>query len=262
MMHYTSILASQQQKDTPIPKLSLESPRLKVVEHQPWRRPVVVFVTALIGATCMLVGYGLGYSQVIFDRAENARLSNIAAQAEGQLERLRSDAIDARLTADVEGEAANALRRDMTQLRQANARLREEVTFYKSLMAPGSDAEGLRVAELEILPTEADNEFNFEVLLTQVALRRRYIAGDLRIEVIGRFAGDHGSPGVFQADVVLPLTELSDINTYPLKFRFRYFQDLAVRITLPEDFLPKTARVSALQKGESPVEATFAWPEL
>ena len=255
-------MASQQQKDTPIPNPSLESPRLKVVQHRPWRRPLLVFGTALIGVTCLLVGYGLGYSQVIFDRSENARLSNEVAQAEVQLEQLRSDAIDARLTADVEGEAANALRRDMTQLRQANARLREEVTFYKSLMAPGSDVEGLRVAELEILPTEADNEFNFEVLLSQVALRRRYIAGDLRIEVIGRFAGDQASAGVFQADAGLALTELTDINTYPLKFRFRYFQDLAGRITLPEDFVPATVRVSATQTAERPVEATFAWPEL
>lgn len=223
---------------------------------------MVVFVTALLGVTCLLVGYGLGYSQVIFDRSEQARLSNRLAQTEVQLEQLRSDAIDARLAADVEGEAANALRRDMTGLHQANARLREEVTFYKSLMAPGSDAEGLRVAELEILPTEAANEFNFEILLTQVALRRRYIAGDLRIDVIGQSAGGPASSGVFQGDVVLSLTDLSDINTYPLKFRFRYFQDLAGRIALPQDFLPKTVRVSAIQKGESPVEATFAWPEL
>lgn len=223
---------------------------------------MVVFVTALLGVTCLLVGYGLGYSQVIFDRSEQARLSNRLAQTEVQLEQLRSDAIDARLAADVEGEAANALRRDMTGLHQANARLREEVTFYKSLMAPGSDAEGLRVAELEILPTEAANEFNFEILLTQVALRRRYIAGDLRIDVIGQSAGGTASSGVFQGDVVLSLTDLSDINTYPLKFRFRYFQDLAGRIALPQDFLPKTVRVSAIQQGESPVEATFAWPEL
>ena len=223
---------------------------------------MVVFVTALLGVTCLLVGYGLGYSQVIFDRSEHARLSNRLAQTEVQLEQLRSDAIDARLAADVEGEAANALRRDMTGLHQANARLREEVTFYKSLMAPGSDAEGLRVAELEILPTEAANEFNFEILLTQVALRRRYIAGDLRIDVIGQSAGGPASSGVFQDDVVLSLTDLSDINTYPLKFRFRYFQDLAGRITLPEDFVPATVRVSATQTAERPVEATFAWPEL
>ena len=261
MEHDTSILASQQQKDTPIPKPSVESPRLKVVEYRPWRRPMAVFVTALLGVTCLLVGYALGYSQVIFDRSEHSRLSSRLARTEVQLEQLRSDAIDARLTADVEGEAANALRRDMTGLHQANARLREEVIFYKSLMAPGSDAEGLRVAELEILPTEAANEFNFEILLTQVALRRRYIAGDLRVDVIGQSAVPVPS-GVFQDDLVLSLTDLSDINNYPLKFRFRYFQDLAGRIALPQNFLPKAVRVSAIQKGESPVEATFAWPEL
>ena len=83
---------------------------------------MVVFVTALLGVTCLLVGYGLGYSQVTFDRSEQARLSNRLAQTEVQLEQLRSDAIDARLAADVEGEAANALRRDMTGLHHANAR--------------------------------------------------------------------------------------------------------------------------------------------
>ena len=59
---------------------------------------------------------------------------------------------DAQLAADVQGSAAVALRRDLTELREQIARLREEVTFYKSLMAPGSVSQGLQLSELEIRP--------------------------------------------------------------------------------------------------------------
>ena len=62
----------------------------------------------------------------------------------------------------------------------------------------------------------------------------------------------------------LPLTaaaEIGEPETYPLKFRFRYFQDLSGVITLPPGFAPQTVEVVARRRGAKTADLsrTFAW---
>ena len=213
------------------------------------------------------LGYWLGYRQVLTDSRSSFELSERLAQQQIKSEQAQTALVDARLSAQVQGDAANALRRDLASARQRNAKLQEELTFYKSLMAPGSLAEGLQIAELEIIPTEQSRTFDFELLLTQVALRRSFIAGEARVDVIAQSGQDpvQMPPGVISSsgtEVVLPLTELSDPEKYPLRFRFRYFQDIAGRLTLPDGVTPLRVRVTAVQKGKEAIEMEFPWPQL
>jgi hypothetical protein len=60
---------------------------------------------------------------------------------------------------------------------------------------------------------------------------------------------------------VLPLTEIAEGDSYPLKFRFRYFQDLSGTISLPRGFEPERIVVRAGKRGAStqPLSRTFDW---
>ena len=62
-------------------------------------------------------------------------------------------------------------------------------------------------------------------------------------------------------ELVLSLTEIAEIDAYPLKFRFRYFQDLSGVMTLPSGFTPQSVIITALRRGGSgtKLEQTFAW---
>ncbi|NKC00141.1 MAG: hypothetical protein GKR90_16860 [Pseudomonadales bacterium] len=130
--------------------------------------------------------------------------------------------------------------------------LSEEVTFYKSLMAPSELAAGLQIAELDITPRAAD-AYHFEILLTQKAIRRRFISGSVAVEVRGVDAGG----GV----VVKSFTDLVNDTQYPLKFKFRFFQDLTGQFTLPQDFTANEVVVTATQNGKDPLTSTFPWPD-
>ncbi len=246
-----------------------------MVADQPWRRPLVILMTAVVGLVCLLVGFGLGQNREFVDRVtRNANAAELE-QAQARIDELQSSLIDARLAADVQREASQALRRDLTKMRERGQRLDEEVTFYKSLMAPGSLVKGLQVTELELRNTDDNRMFNFELLLTQVALRRTYISGNVRLDIIGRFAeGKYPDEFVKSADsaaaeqgdpqnteVVLSLTEVSEVESYPLKFKFRYFQDLAGDIELPEHFLPARVLVTAQQQGKEALQESFPWPQ-
>jgi len=226
-----------------------------VVEYQPWRRPLVIAAVGLIGAVCMVVGYGLGNRHVVTHAIERAELTQSLQAAQGRLAEQEAALIDARLAQQVQQTAANTLREDLTDAHQNVARLQEEVTFYKGLMAPSSLSRGRQVADLELLQLDGGGSYSYQLLLTQVALRRSYIAGEVRMDVIGQYE-DSRTKG----EAVLSLTELSDTEAYPLKFRFRYFQDFAGRLTLPEGFTPEKVLVTANQSGKDPLQVTFPWP--
>lgn len=206
--------------------------------------------TAVIGVVCLIIGFALGQDKVVTDRISNALLSKDLAQSRARVVELEADLIDARLNVDVQHAASNALREEMASELEKSTLLTEEVTFYKGLMSPSSLSKGLQVEELEITRSTGEREYSFKLLLTQVALRRSYIAGDVRVDLIG------------ESEAVRSLTELGVLKAYPLKFRFRYFQDLAGRITLPADFVPARILVTAQQNGKETIQVSFPWPEL
>ncbi len=206
--------------------------------------------TAVIGVVCLIIGFALGQDKVVTDRISNALLSKDLAQFRTRVVALEADLIDARLNVDVQHAASNALREEMASELEKSTLLTEEVTFYKGLMSPSSLSKGLQVEELEITRSTGERQYSFKLLLTQVALRRSYIAGDVRVDLIG------------ESEAVRSLTELGVLKAYPLKFRFRYFQDLAGRITLPVDFVPVRILVTAQQNGKETIQVSFPWPEL
>ena len=79
--------------------------------------------------------------------------------------------------------------------------------------------------------------------------RRDWIQGDVELVVRGR------------DEQVLSLTEIAVDDTYPLKFRFRYFQDLSGVIALPEGFEPESVEITARRRGAKAddLTRTFAW---
>lgn len=217
-------------------------------------------MTCVISVLCLVLGYALGQDESLASRVSNTLLNQDVAGLQQRVTDLESKLIDAELNARVQREASSELRVDLADMRKEASRLQEEVTFYKSLMAPGSLSEGLHVTEFDVQPVNAEGQYAFELLLTQVALRRSYISGDVRLDFIGYFTTAEADKEIDEA--VLSLTEMSDLTAYPLKFRFRYFQDVAGILTLPEGFQPDRVLVTASQNGKDPLQVTFPWPTL
>jgi len=213
-----------------------------------------------IGLLCLLLGFALGQNESLVKRLSQGSADSVDATQQ-QVDDLQGALIDAQLAADVQRAAAQALRVDLTKMREHSQQLNEEVTFYKSLMAPGSLVKGLQVTELELSNRRDARVFGFELLLTQVAQRRTYISGQVRLDVIGRSEAATADAGSENDEVVLSLTEVSEVETYPLKFKFRYFQDLSGELTLPEGFVPMRVMVTAQQKGKEAIQESFPWPQ-
>lgn len=232
--------------------------RVRVVAHRPVRRALSLLAFALITAAAAAGGYYFGVSVGDLDRKYLRSLEQLERGNARQLQRLREQLVDAELNTEVTAQASTALREDIVRYREEAAALQEEVTFYKSLMAPSSVERGLQIAQFELTAEEETNQFAYHLLLTQMEARRDWVQGDVRMDIHGRRSGSGGD----DEELVLPLTELAEVDPYPLKYRFRYFQDLSGVMALPAGFLPEAVVVTVNRRGnrQDNLQRTFDWP--
>jgi hypothetical protein len=227
----------------------MSAPKMRVVSHHPLQRVLWGAGVAVVCGLTAYIGYWFGGAKAGLDAEYVASLETQQSANIERISKLQANLVAVGLNDDVDAQTAQELRETIKSLRDDIAALTEEVTFYKSLMAPSSLARGLQIAEFEIQPTTTNDQFTFHLLLTQVESRRDWIQGDLDLLVRG------------SDQQVLSLTEIADDDTYPLKFRFRYFQDLSGVITLPEGFEPESVEVTARRRGASTKDLTksFVW---
>lgn len=240
------------------------SASIRVVAHHPWRQWLVMTVVVLLSAAGALGGYWLGRATSGLDSTYLASIERLNDTNRMTIERLEATLIEADLSRVVDQEAGRSLTDDFRQLKDELAALTEEVTFYKSLMAPSSLAKGLQIADFELNAMEDQGRYTFHLLLTQVENRRDWVQGEASLTVEGRMTGDQtaGSDSAIAiTERVLSLTEIGEDDSYPLKFRFRYFQDLTGVISLPAGFEPERIVVRAGKRGASTeaLTRTFDW---
>ncbi len=243
---------------------------MRVVSHRPWRRALLMLCVLGLTLAGVLGGYRLGRSLAGLDSTYLAAMERLNRSNQADLARLQASLVEADLSRQVDQEAARALKEDIRRLKDEVAALTEEVTFYKSLMAPSSLARGLQISDFELRATDRPGRYTFHLLLTQVESRRDWVQGNATLEVHGRMAvagedpaGPTAGSGTATKRVerVLSLTEIAEEGSYPLKFRFRYFQDLTGVINLPAGFEPERVVVRAGKRGASTggLDRTFDW---
>ncbi|MCZ6709712.1 MAG: hypothetical protein O7B25_05060 [Gammaproteobacteria bacterium] len=239
-------------------QLRSANPQMRVVAHRPLWRLFMLGLLALVALGGSIGGFYFGTATARLDVTYLNALMELDRANNEQISNLKSQLVDAELARQVDGQAGGRLRQDIKELRDEAAELEEEVTFYKSLMAPSSIERGLQIAEFELLSTKVVDQFSYHLLLTQTEQRRDWIQGDVTLEVRGR----RRRPDLPKdEELVLSLTEIADIEPYPLKFRFRYFQDLSGLLTLPSGFMPEKVDITALRRGSrsDSLRRTFEW---
>jgi len=220
--------------------------RMKVVADRPMRNAVIAVVVVI---AVFLAGYWLGRQHSPFRSLEGAPDNASAAERVVELERKLADI---QLGQVVDGDANESLRQTIKSLRDELSAAQDEVMFYRQLMAPSEAQRGLRVEKLELTAGATPAEVKYRLLLTQVTDRADWVNGTVNVDVVGTSANEQ---------VVLPLTEMSQVESYPLSFKFRYFQDFTGTLTVPDGMKPEQVVVTAAMSGKDGkrVQKTFSW---
>ena len=218
------------------------------------RKPMHIFKKVLMAIALMAVSLAVGLVVGQWSGKEavlqNGALLQRLNALEGLQQSLERELAASKLAADVQEQAAQELQQRLTQLLGEKVELENAVSFYRDLMEVGAKREGLRVASFTVLATNTPQIFQFSILVTQIAEKRKYVAGDIQLKVIGILQGGRQEV-IFDAK--------NAVVGFPLKLRFKYFQDLVGQIRLPPDFIPERVSISVQQNGKKTAGADFEW---
>lgn len=231
-----------------------------VIRHRPGYRLRRSLILLGFSVAAALIGYATGMAQggFRFSTAEQSRdrLSDQVEQLRNQNRKMSQQVVNLERGRAVDAQALNRSRKTIVELETKISAMQSELVFYKNIMAPSESSRGLQVDRLSLRPAGSDRIYDFMVVLVQRGDNNSYLSGAAEVQVIGRRN---------EVQETFALKQLSDdIEQSDIKLRFRYFQEVEGRLTLPEDFEPQKIVVTATRDGSSSakVERTFDWDEL
>ena len=229
--------------------------RYQVIARRPWifglRVAVGMCVVLIAFALAFWTGYVNGFRSERETVSERDSLQASLLEARRELAGLRQRVADLSVDEEIDKELGSKYRASVKALESRIAGLAEEVRFYRSLMAPGADRQGLRIERLDLTRTADAGKLRYKLLLTQVEKKHDVVQGKVTLNLIGIQDGQ---------TLVLPLDEVAEIGEYPMVYRFRYFQDFPGMLQLPEGFAPRAVEVVAETRGgRGRLERSFEW---
>lgn len=231
--------------------------RMVVVPYRPWLR-VLVTLSILLAFAATGYGsywYGQQQHQSLYADAisERDRLRAELALRSEEKDRLRQEVANLSLGAEVDRQASEGVRNEVLSLKSEIATLQKDIRFYRGLMSPTGSEQGLTIGSLDVLATGVPRQYQYKLVVQQLAVRHTQINGSLQFKIVGRRG---------EQLVTLPLKDVSDnVTSEQIKLRFKYFQTFEGRINLPAGFEPERIELIAKSAGKDAavVEKKFGW---
>lgn len=232
------------------------SRRLRLVEDDPrrwWRVRLIVAALwlASLAATYLVLRATIApqYAEVARELAQARRALTAADAEKSQLQRQLAQHERGEQVAE---RANQELQQALAARQEELASLRSDLGFYQRLMEGGAQQPGVSVHSLVLRPTDDPRTFQYALTLSQNLKRNRQASGTVEVSI-------GGADG--ERSVRLGLADLGGTGT-TLDFSFKYFQQMAGLIMLPEGFKPASVRLKVLPEGSAVVEREFIWKDV
>ena len=181
---------------------------------------------------------------------KSIELTSLNSALESEKASLQSRLEESDLLLEVNETAIAQLRNKLDEVLLEKSDLEYALTFYKHLIVDSAGKGPVEMFEFKAFATEAEDVYEFSILLGQDVQAAKTISGEVELSIIGS-SGD--------SDPIEFTTENS-VMGFPLTYKFKYFQDLAGKIRLPVDFQPERAAIVVRSAGgRSLVERELDW---
>jgi len=233
------------------------SSNLVVRTYAPARRVLTVIALTLLAAFALYVVYELGRFDAGYDRLA---VSQERAEHEVNMDRLEKANRELRTRlAELDtirvGRAQEQaeVSRTIGDLQQQVGRQKQELEFYRGIVAQSATSPGVKIQQLRIGAGTKPGRYLVRMNLVRSVRPEDVVTGALALTAEG--ARDGGAAGM------LDLGALTGGKVRELPFTFRYFQNFEQEIAIPAGFTPErlTIEVRSGKKGISPVTQTFPW---
>jgi hypothetical protein len=223
-------------------KIGIRSQRVAIRTHQPWYvkfggMGLAMGVAAavawwLVDNSYRITGFNReeAKQQVMMLTEEKQKLLQVLDSTKTQNNEFQSQL-------KVERAAQAELAKNVGQLQEENAGLKEDLGFLRGLMSAGSVPEGLTISNLKVEADALPNEYRYRMLITQGGQRKLEFKG--KVQVIARVQqGQQLSTLSFPSD--------AELKGAGGEMEFRYYQKVDGRFRIPEGAQLKTVQVRVL----------------
>jgi hypothetical protein len=225
-------------------KIGIRSERVAIRSHSPW---YVKF-----GGYGLAMGVAAAIAWVIIDNSYRITGFN-RSEAKAQIEALTTENAKLKQSYDatksqlnekegklkVEVASQAELTKNLTQLQDENASLKEDLGFLRNVMSSGTVPDGLAIQNFKVEPDALPNEFRYRLLLTQGGQRKQDFKG--KMQVIARVQ----EPGQ-AAQTVLSFPTDAQMRESAGTIEFRFYQKMDGRFKIPQGAVLKSVQVRIL----------------
>lgn len=239
--------------------------KLIIKHHKPLHTVALTILCLLIviGLTWIILDE-INWSYTI-DRLEQTNQNQSLKATNGSMEseaiKLQQEMTILTGTNDLQERIIADLQRDVVEQQDNIYSLKSELTFYKSVMNPTGQPNGINIQGLHIKNTSQPNKYYLKLVLNHISKNDKVVSGKLKILLEGTKTG------------VVTTIDVQDIalsDLLPLTFKFSNFGLITGGILLPADFeahkiIVHIEPADGTKKGNnkgSTIERTFDWLEV
>ncbi len=221
-----------------------------------WLLSFVVFICIILVSLWGTFEYGRYIAG--FNSADSAAYIE---QLQAQLEESQAEIVENKRQATmlernslIDDDASSQLNEILAQAQNEVLRLKKELSFYKSIVAPEQGSRSLAIQTIQ-LKMNTVGGYDYKIMVSQRGRNDQFARGTVDVSIEGV---SEGQP------VTLKLAEVSNDTKKPMKFGFKYFQNFEGAMILPEAFQPDFVRVQVKpSKGKiKAIDEQFAWSDL
>jgi len=236
-----------------------QTKQLVVKPYHPWRKRVLAaaLVVAVPLGGWVLFDYGR-YRAGFDSRAageEHHRMETDLSQLRQDNVGLRQQLADSEQGREIDKKAYGDIKSSLESMQAEISELKEEVAFYRGIVAPKDAAQGLQIQHLQLSANGGERGYSYKLVLVQTDKDAALTRGAVRLTIQG--VKD-------QQQTQYSFGDLSGHGGQDDKFQFKYFEKTEGDIILPADFVPLrvTVRVTVESPKRSEVEMTYAWQDV
>ncbi|WP_243656844.1 DUF6776 family protein [Paucimonas lemoignei] len=226
-------------------RLSVAAPKVSIRHHLPWplRLLLMAVVLGLAGAIALGtydLGRQLAKSGMPVDPAELDGLRERLSQVSAERDRFSGSMDAAESQLQIERSAQKQLAAQVKTLIAENARLKEDLAFFESLLPSSTGAAGIAIRRLtaEMI---APNQLKYRLLVMQGGKGERNFVGNLQLTVNVVREGKN-------AMMIFPDNKSGETEKF--KLTFQHYQRLEGVLNLPEGATVQTVQARILEKGQ------------
>lgn len=221
----------------------IAAPRLAVRTHVAWHwRGLLLIVSLAIGLSMASRIYDVGLSFAGFERGaadqEKARLGAQVSQLRAENATLRAAVTAGERQSQIERVTQEDLAKHVRTLQDDNARLKEDLSFFRSMIAVAGKESGLSIYRFKVERGALPGEYRYRLLLLQPGQRERDFQGKVQLLVT-----------VWQDNKRTVLT-FPEVGESPqLGLSFKYYQRIEGAFQVAPGAVVKSVQVKVFERG-------------